>query len=219
MEQKSKFLKTTLHNEQIPIRNGFIRLYLSPMLKKKKVYYILSERESYSVMSTLWDPMDYTVHEILQARILAWVAFSFSRDLPNPGTEPRSPALQADSLPACHKGSPKKETIRKPGFDLWVGKIPWRREWHPTPVFLPGEFHGQRSLMGYSPQGHRVRYDWASNTQGGEVAPFSGENQHEVQALLRKRGERMKLNHPIDDYVSHSAPGVHAWKRTSRHHI
>ena len=36
-------------------------------------------------------------------------------------------------------------------FDLWVGKIPWRREWLPTPVFLPGEFHGQRSLVGYSP--------------------------------------------------------------------
>ena len=36
------------------------------------------------------------------------------------------------------------------GFDPWVGKIPWRREWHPTPVLLPGEFHGQRSLAGYS---------------------------------------------------------------------
>ena len=31
-----------------------------------------------------------------------------------------------------------------PGFDPWVGKIPWRREWLPTPVFLPGEFHGLR---------------------------------------------------------------------------
>ena len=40
------------------------------------------------------DPMDYTVHGILQARILEWVAFSFSRDLPNPGIEPRSPLLQ-----------------------------------------------------------------------------------------------------------------------------
>ena len=39
------------------------------------------------------------------------------------------------------------------GFDLWVRKIPWRREWQPTPVFLPGEFHGQRSLVGYSPWG------------------------------------------------------------------
>ena len=35
--------------------------------------------------------------------------------------------------------------------DSWVGKIPWRREWLPTPVFLLGEFHGQRSLAGYSP--------------------------------------------------------------------
>ena len=34
-------------------------------------------------------------------------------------------------------------------------KIPWRREWQPTPVFLPGESHGQRSLVGYSPWGHK----------------------------------------------------------------
>ena len=49
---------------------------------------------------TLCDPMDYTVHGILQARILEWVAFPFSRDLPNPEIESRYPALRADSLPA-----------------------------------------------------------------------------------------------------------------------
>ena len=38
-------------------------------------------------------------------------------------------------------------------FSSWVGKIPWRRAWQPTPVLLPGEFHGQRSLAGYSPWG------------------------------------------------------------------
>jgi len=37
---------------------------------------------------------------------------------------------------------------RTRGFDLWVGKIPWRRKWQPTPVSLPGESHGQRSLAG-----------------------------------------------------------------------
>ena len=37
----------------------------------------------------------------------------------------------------------------------WVGKVPWRREGQPTPVFLPGEFHGQRSPVGYSPWGHK----------------------------------------------------------------
>ena len=42
---------------------------------------------------------------------------------------------------------------KRPGFDPWIGKIPWRRERLPTPVFLPGEFHGQRSLAGYSPWG------------------------------------------------------------------
>ena len=41
------------------------------------------------------------------------------------------------------------------GYDPWVGKIPWRRAWQPTPVFLPGKFHGQRSLAGYSPRGHK----------------------------------------------------------------
>ena len=38
-------------------------------------------------------------------------------------------------------------------FNPWVGKISWRRKWQPTPVFFPGEFHGQRSLAGYSPRG------------------------------------------------------------------
>ena len=42
---------------------------------------------------------------------------------------------------------------RRPGFDPWVGKIPWRRKSQPTPVFLPGTSHGQRSLVGYSPGG------------------------------------------------------------------
>ena len=40
-------------------------------------------------------------------------------------------------------------------FNPWVGKIPWRRAWQPTPVFLSGESRGQRSLVGYSPQGHK----------------------------------------------------------------
>ena len=59
----------------------------------------------------LLDPMDcspsgFSVHAFLQARILEWVAISFSRGLPNPGTEPRSPALQADPLPSELPGKP-----------------------------------------------------------------------------------------------------------------
>ena len=39
---------------------------------------------------------------------------------------------------------------------------PWRRKWQPTPVLLPGEFHGQKNLAGYSPRDHEVRHDWAT---------------------------------------------------------
>ena len=44
---------------------------------------------------------------------------------------------------------------KRPRFGLWVGKIPWKRAWQPTPVFLPGEFHGQRNLVGDSPWGRK----------------------------------------------------------------
>ena len=52
--------------------------------------------------------------------------------------------------PACQ--------CRRCGFNLWVGKIPWSRKWLPTPVFLPGKFHGQRKLVGYIV--HGVTKSW-----------------------------------------------------------
>ena len=64
--------------------------------------------------------------------------------------------FNANGFPA---GSDGKESAcnagRRPGFDPWVRKLPWRRKWQPTPVLLPGESHGQRSLAGYSPWGHK----------------------------------------------------------------
>ena len=48
------------------------------------------------------------------------------------------------------------------GFNPWVGKILWRRKWQPSPVFLPGKSHGQRSLEGYCPQGHKSQ-TWLSD--------------------------------------------------------
>ena len=53
---------------------------------------------------TLCNLPDFSVHGVLQARILEWVAISFSGDLPSPGIEPRSPALQAVSLPTELEG-------------------------------------------------------------------------------------------------------------------
>jgi len=57
------------------------------------------------------------------------------------------------------KNLPANARDVRPRFDPCVGKISWRREWLPTSVFLPGEFHGERSLVGYCPQGHRVGHD------------------------------------------------------------
>jgi len=70
------------------------------------LYICHSEVKVVQSCPTLCDPMDYTVHGILQARILEWVAFSF-RGSHNPELEPRSPALQADSLHLSHKRSPR----------------------------------------------------------------------------------------------------------------
>ena len=74
----------------------------------------------------------------------------------------QSHGLQRARLPCCN-------TIYSPHLliDIYVTSvvhhwIPWRREWLPTPVFLPGESHEQRSLAGYSPWGHKVRHNWAT---------------------------------------------------------
>ena len=68
------------------------------------------------------------------------------------------------------KDLPTMQETQETGFDSWVGKIPWRRAWQPTPISLPGESHGQRSLVGYSPlesqesdmteaTGHELKHD------------------------------------------------------------
>ena len=69
---------------------------------------------------TLCNLMGYAVHGILQARILEWVAVCFFRDLSNPGIEPRSPALQADSLPAEPPGKPKNTGVGSLCLLQWI---------------------------------------------------------------------------------------------------
>ena len=54
-------------------------------------------------------------------------------------------------LPRCLGGKEYGCHFRRHGYDSWIRKIPWRRKWQGTPVFLPGKFHGQGSLEGYSP--------------------------------------------------------------------
>ena len=53
------------------------------------------------------------------------------------------------------KNPPSNPEDKRRGFDPRVGNIPWSRRWQPTPVYLPGKFHGQRSLAGYRPWGRK----------------------------------------------------------------
>ena len=68
------------------------------------------------------------------------------------------PAGASGKDPACQCRRHKRQV-----FSPWVGRIPWRRAWQPTSIFMPGDARGQSSLAGYSPWGsQRIRHDWAT---------------------------------------------------------
>ena len=74
-------------------------------------------------------------------------------------------------------GSVVKNRLKcwRPEFHPWLRKIPWTRAWPPAPVFLPGESHGQRSLVGLQTMGLQwVRHGWATNTQPPPVVGKGG---------------------------------------------
>ena len=72
-------------------------------------------------------------------------------------------ALSLMGLPWRLRGKESACQRRSRGFDPWFRKIPWRRKWQPTAVFLPGKSHGQRNLAGYSSWGlKRVGHDWSN---------------------------------------------------------
>ena len=68
----------------------------------------------------LCDLIDYAVHEILQARVLEWVAFPFSKNLSIPGIESRSSTLQVDSLPAEPQGKPRNTGVGSLSLLQWI---------------------------------------------------------------------------------------------------
>ena len=79
------------------------------------------------------------------------------------------PGATSGKEPACQCRRYKRGIVNP-----WVGKIPWRRAWLPTPVFLPGKSHGWRSLAGYSPWGHTEldTTEWLSTHSGTEVVDY-----------------------------------------------
>ena len=88
--------------------------------------------------------------------------FSIPEDLHGPGIEPTSPALKQILF---HGATGEASRCR---FNPWVKEIPWRRKWQSSPVFLPGKFHAQRSLVGLQSMGsQRVRHNWATKHTAG----------------------------------------------------
>ena len=111
--------------------------------------------------SSPWDTLSWI--DLLSCIICAWIQ---GHDWLAEGMFTRYQALLVDTLDitlkVCQTLHPLTLfPVAKSGDLLHQCEMLWRRKWQPTPVFLPGESHGQRSLVGYSPWGCRVRHDWA----------------------------------------------------------
>ena len=94
------------------------------------------------------------------------------------------PGGSSDKEPSC-----QCRRCKRLRFNPWVGKILWRRVWQPTPVFLPGESHGQRSLLGYSPWGHKEwdmtqKHHLAEVKKDGETPIFSSIKKKKIGSTL-----------------------------------
>ena len=141
-------------------RNAIISSVRSQKLKTRFVKYSLSEYLNHFlfIKENKWQILErkktkFSGLLISFQGILSWLVYHISlyiAQLPTQGF----PDDASGKEPTCQCRSQRR--LR---FDPWVRKIPWRRAWQPPPVFLPGESHGPRSLMGYSPLGHRVRHD------------------------------------------------------------
>ena len=102
-------------------------------------------------------------------------------------------------------------------FDHWVRKIPWRRKWQSTPAFLPGESPGQRSLVGYSPCGHKESgHDLATERQQQHTLTCFSEVSLKARIILPKNKPykisrlpfiHLKINHAILKINWHSILG------------
>ena len=102
---------------------------------------------SVRLLATPWTVAHQAVHGIFQARILEWVAFPSPGDLPNPGIEPRSPALQADSLPVEPQGKPKNTGLGSLSLLQWI---------FPTQELNQGLLHCRQILYQLSYEGSPI---------------------------------------------------------------
>ena len=137
------------------LKLGWVRVLLAPQPSSGSS--CCSQAKVWSPLPCVWAPWCEAVS-----------VCSTQRDLPFPFVNYIWCGLKQ------YKGFPsgflKCRTCRRLGFDPWVRKILWRRAWQPTPVFLPGESHWQRSLEGYSPWGQKSQ-TWLKQLSTHSVCP------------------------------------------------
>ena len=107
--------------------------------------------------------------------------------------------LRASQVALVVKKLPADAGNIRCGFNPWVRNSPWRRAWQHTPVFLPGESHGQRSLLGHSPQGHKesdtTEVTWCEDTQPLICRLFSKINTTAVHDLWFESMDQRNLRY------------------------
>ena len=105
-------------------------------LQGNTVYHISSQKKD------IFNSEDYFYKEVLCFKKCLLTNLKNLINLPISCSSGKEPTSQCRRHKRCR-------------FDPWIRKIPWRRKWQPTPVFLPGKSHGQRSLVDYSPWDHK----------------------------------------------------------------
>ena len=133
------------------------------------------------------------------------------------------PSIQL-GFPGNTSGKESTCQYRRLRFNPWVRKIPWRRKWQPTSLFLPRKSYGQRRLEGYSPWGHRVRHDWAHTRRGQRPHMLRGaantnththstQNSYKITGTMRTAEERsVQFSHSVMSNYSR-------WPRTAAHQV
>ena len=120
---------------------------------------------SHIFLSSTWKMKEMTKLHVIagsddgSARHCNFIVVAGCKELKRMCIQKHFPGGTSGKEPTC-----QCRRCKRPGFNPWVGKIPWKRKWQPTPVFLPGESYGQRSLVGYNPWGHKswTQLKWLS---------------------------------------------------------
>ena len=127
LDQRSNLCLLYWQTDSLPLSHQESPVFFFLTHKKHIIYSLLLLFKNFNYF--LWVSFHVRAHKTLPL-----VFGHYSIGVPNLGLNSKESA--------CNAGDPR--------FNPWVGKIPWRRQWQPTPVLLPGESHGQRSLVGYS---------------------------------------------------------------------